>query len=101
MKTVRQFGDLPARENLYVIVIFKTRVVYFPGDERSRTNPGHGCAEHYETMEGTDFLVTTNRREWLDKIGELLKEKPDRNDIIYFEVKTLPKIKVETVVKEE
>lgn len=28
--------------------IITTNQIYIPGDERSRTNPGHGYPEHYE-----------------------------------------------------
>lgn len=40
--------DIPAGEHLAVVY---TDSIYIPGDERSRTNPGHGYPESTETRQ--------------------------------------------------
>jgi hypothetical protein len=44
----------------YAIIVFDT--IYIPGDERSRTNPGHGYPESTENR--ANYYVTTNKAEW-------------------------------------
>lgn len=38
--------DIPKTEHFAVVY---ADTIYIPGDERSRTNPGHGYPESYET----------------------------------------------------
>ena len=44
----------------WAIVVFKR--TFIPGDERSKTNPGHGYPEHYE--HSCDYIVYTTKDEW-------------------------------------
>lgn len=46
--------------------IIRTVSVYIPGDERSRTNPGHGYPEH--TEEYISYEAFTDRAEWESRI---------------------------------
>lgn len=39
----------------YAVIIKKTTSNWVPGDERSRTNPGHGYPEGFETTTTTEF----------------------------------------------
>jgi len=53
MVRVKDAAKVP-QDNHYAILIFTTQSVWVPGDERSRTAPGHGYPEHtdyYETFE--------------------------------------------------
>jgi hypothetical protein len=65
-KFVSKPGDMPAGQH-YVILRFST--VYIPGDERSRTNPGHGYPEHSETT--VTYEAINNRAEWEMEIQRL------------------------------
>jgi len=46
-KYVNQSGDIP-EEPHYMILKFES--VHIPGDERSRTHPGHGYPAHAESV---------------------------------------------------
>jgi len=50
---------------LYIIIKMQTRTI--PGDERSRTAPGHGYPEH-TVSSSVVALSTTKRDEWEDKV---------------------------------
>ena len=45
MKTATKIADLPTKE---FFAIFTETSTFIPGDERSRTNPGHGYSESTE-----------------------------------------------------
>lgn len=49
--------------------IIKTASVTIPGDERSRTNPGHGYPEHTETF--ITYKAFTSVGEWEAEIEHL------------------------------
>jgi len=51
--------DVPQGEH-YAIVVFGS--IWIPGDERSRTNPGHGYPEHTEPR--VMYIVFKDREEW-------------------------------------
>lgn len=80
MKYVHSLADIP-KEPHYVII--KIGSVFIPGDERSRTNPGHGYperTEHYPEMR-----VTTNKAHWEKEIAEEIERDPkQQNFIAYF-----------------
>ena len=40
--------------------------IWIPGDERSRTNPGHGYPEHNESV--VKYIAFTDESEWKDEI---------------------------------
>ena len=74
LKHVSKLEDIP-KEPHYVIVEMNS--VFIPGDERSRTHPGHGYPERTEHY--TSMWVTTSREDWEEEIKERcerdLKEK--------------------------
>ena len=51
--------DIP-EEDHYAIIEFGS--MWIPGDERSRTNPGHGYPERTETK--IEYIVFENREAW-------------------------------------
>ena len=55
--------DIPKGQH-YVILDFGTITV--PGDERSRTNPGHGYPEY--TQYTVDYIVFESKKAWEDEI---------------------------------
>jgi hypothetical protein len=76
MKTVNGPNDIPEGHH-YAILIFKSTSVYIPGDERSRTNPGHGYPERTESYTTYEMSITHSRDEWVEAIQKLEKEKQD------------------------
>jgi hypothetical protein len=65
--------DIPDSE---FFAILHSRSVYIPGDERSRTNPGHGypaSTEHYWSLE-----VFPTREEWESEIVRLSEDQSRR-----------------------
>ncbi len=83
-KIVCSFGDVPKGHH-WMILTFST--VHTPGDERSRTNPGHGYpasddpVAHYEAF--------TDKAEWERAIEALVNPKyGQRKDFSAGEVRT-------------
>lgn len=56
-------SDLPPGTH-YALLEFSS--IFIPGDERSRTNPGHGYPEH--TQDTTSVLVFESKEAWLKEI---------------------------------
>jgi len=69
-KYVRQATDVPDTEHW---VIVRTDGVYIPGDERSRTNPGHGYPA--ETKNFLSYQVYFTQEKLLEAIKELEEPK--------------------------
>jgi hypothetical protein len=65
-KFVRTSSDIPDCEHY---AIMKDDGVHIPGDERSRTNPGHGYPAH--TQDFIDYQVFLTKEKLLEKIKEL------------------------------
>jgi hypothetical protein len=55
--------------------IIEEIAVYIPGDERSKTNPGHGYPESTEYY--TSYTVFMSLQKWEIRIGELIKVNKD------------------------
>jgi hypothetical protein len=60
------FNNIP---NVPHWAIVKSVNVFIPGDERSRTNPGHGYPEH--TEEYITYTAFIDEAEWLREIENL------------------------------
>jgi len=93
MKYVHSIADIP-KEPHYVIV--KIGSFFIPGDERSRTNPGHGYperTEHYPEMR-----VTTDQVIWENGITEELLRDPKQQNFIAYYVPHIASVKTELKV---
>lgn len=102
MKEAKTPFDIPDGHH-YAILTFTSQHVHIPGDERSRTNPGHGYPAEDRTFNSTEYTFTHNRDEWVREIQRREKEKgetrfgrPDPYAAI--EVAAKANIKVEVVV---
>jgi len=62
--------DIPEGENYAIIEFEKINV---PGDERSRSAPGHGCGPHTESK--TECILYENQGEWEKAIHKKATEK--------------------------
>ena len=68
-KYPKQIEELPA-ESFYAIL--KPESVTIPGDERSRTNPGHGYPEH--SVDYWSLEVFPTRDEWAAEVDRLSRQ---------------------------
>lgn len=96
MKYVHSLKDVP-KEPHYVIL--KIRSVHIPGDERSRTHPGHGypaSTEHHPEMR-----VTTNKAHWEKEIAEEIERDPKQQNFIAYFVPRIAEVKTEVKVSIE
>jgi hypothetical protein len=103
MKIVNGPDDVPEGHH-YAIIIFKTDSVYIPGDERSRTNPGHGYPARTETFHTTEYSVTHNHAEWVKEIRRLEKDKGmssylPTHPYVALEVASKASVEIEVVIK--
>lgn len=69
-----QFKDIP---NTTHYAILTKETFYIPGDERSRTYPGHGYPA--ENIEVVNYRVFLNKEDWTKEIDTHVKmgHKPD------------------------
>ena len=69
-KYVHSPEDLPPGEH-HVIIKFGS--ITIPGDERSRTNPGHGYPEH--TLSTMECIAFESREAWEAEVLQLVGAK--------------------------
>lgn len=69
-KHVHSLSDIPAGHHWAILSISS---VFIPGDERSRTAPGHGYPEHTESY--VDYECFTNEIEFRNALEERLGNK--------------------------
>lgn len=91
-KTVGSERDLPPGKH-YVIMTFGT--IYIPGDERSRTHPGHGYPASTETT--INCTTYSTKEEWQEEIQRKTANKWQTNDWIPLIVER-PQVKVSVKV---
>jgi hypothetical protein len=60
------------------------RTIYIQGDERSRTNPGHGYPASNESV--MDYVSYTDRAEWERDIESLMNPKYSKKDFVAIKV---------------
>jgi hypothetical protein len=84
-------NDVPTGHH-FAILVYTTSSTYVPGDERSRTNPGHGYPGGYETHNSFEHYVTHDKPQWESLIKELHLEK---KNFVFFEVEKLGQIEVQ------
>ena len=94
MKYVSSLADIP-NEPHYVIVAIQS--VHIPGDERSRTNPGHGYPEHTEHY--VQMQVTTDKAVWSVAVTKLLEHDPKQQEFKAYHVDSMAKISHHIEVK--
>ena len=74
--------------------IITTTNTYIPGDERSRTNPGHGYPEHY--VESINYESFTDYDKFLARVTQMSTRKETFKAILAnpIEVKTTVTVSV-------
>lgn len=85
----------------YAILIFDSKSVYIPGDERSRTNPGHGypaSTEYYTTF---SYFFTKNSDELNKFVKYLFNNNSYKDKFVFFQVSALGKVNVDVSISVE
>lgn len=59
----------------WAVIIHKTQSLFIPGDERSRTNPGHGYPEHTETVETMQYFPFQSKELAAEYVEYLVDDK--------------------------
>ena len=73
--------------------IIERRTIYIPGDERSRTNPGHGYPEH--TEESISYRAYSDKDKWEAEIRILTARKTDFRAILAIPAQVTTSIQVD------
>lgn len=68
--------QMPSEEH-WAIIIFETTSTYVPGDERSRTAPGHGYPAHTKTNNSFMYWACENK-EALEKALHFMRKEHER-----------------------
>lgn len=82
--------DIPVNTNLWIILTFDS--ISVPGDERSRTNPGHGYPGYTHYI--TNVQEYNSEKDWKQAISELINTKTAHIPLIA----TRPTVQIQTVV---
>jgi hypothetical protein len=82
----------------YAIILFDRTSVYIPGDERSRTHPGHGYPDRTETYNTFQYLFTKDLEELNKFIKYLYNDKEYKDKFIFFPVSGLGSVNVDVSV---
>lgn len=77
MKWCHSLSDIP-KEPHYAILVPKS--TYIPGDERSRTHPGHGYPE--STEQSWDYIVFPDRESWAEEVKQRLGSVFGKKDFV-------------------
>ena len=97
MKEVVKPSDIPNVPH-FALQLFENHSVHHEGDERSRTNPGHGYPAYTENFLTIRHYVTLSESEWKEKINSLFRENIKRTDVKAFTVDNVASLKVEVSV---
>lgn len=81
MKPVVSPIDIPDGSH-FQLCVFEQHTFHIPGDERSRTHPGHGYPAHDETVKTVTMYVTTEESELKETLKQLYNSDPKRKDIV-------------------
>jgi hypothetical protein len=81
MKYCSHTSDIPTEDH-YAIVCFVS--ITTPGDERSRTNPGHGYPEHTDNY--ATYIAFADHEEWEKEINQRLTSTYGNKDFVAMKV---------------
>jgi len=87
----KQVSDFPIGEDV-LFVILTPRSIHIPGDERSRTNPGHGYPAHTESC--WDIELYSDEESWKSDIVNLTRRRVDFKAVRMFPVKVVTEVNV-------
>jgi hypothetical protein len=84
-KTASSPSGVPNGEH-FAIIEFST--IYIPGDERSRTHPGHGYGESSESV--CKYVVYDTQKDWEDEINRRMNSVYISNKNNFVAIKANP-----------
>lgn len=61
----------------YAVLEFEAKTIFYEGDERSRTNPGHGYPSYTESINTVNYITFNSEdliKEWIIKAEKLNKK---------------------------
>lgn len=96
LKQINSAEDMPRKAH-FAIIVFDSQNVWIPGDERSRSAPGHGYPERTETFESFKYYATTSKREW-EEFAKELYSTDKRGKFVAFEVGHVATIDVSVTI---
>ena len=70
-------NDMPEGDH-FAILVFSS--IYVPGDERSRTAPGHGYPEHNEPV--VNYIAFKDEAAWKTEIARRMSAKYSYEDFV-------------------
>jgi len=82
------------KEHQFLLIVFKTTKYHVEGDERSKTNPGHGYPEHIDEIDSTETYAFENKQELEAELLKLFEEDRKRKDLLVINVTSIIPIKV-------
>ena len=85
MKWIHNKDEVP-KEPHYAIIEFSS--YYVEGDERSRTNPGHGYPGHSENK--AEYIVFDSKEEWEGEVQKRMYSKFTGSGQNFVAVKVIP-----------
>jgi hypothetical protein len=94
--------QIPSKEH-FAVLIFRTSSIHVPGDERSRTNPGHGYPAHDVTHSSYEYWAVKDEKslkEAIEFLEERMRERSWEKVGPYQAIKVTP-MKVTTKVEVE
>ena len=95
---INDIKDCPTGAHLALLEFYS---VYHEGDERSRTNPGHGYPAYTESVVRYTWWLPEDRHLWLKEIQNLMAPTyGSRKNFLAMEngIPVTPKIKIEVEI---
>lgn len=94
-KFCHNVADIPTSNVHWAIVYDES--VHIPGDERSRTHPGHGYPER--THSYTVYVAFESEEDWKKQIAALESQSPRRTQYRAFRVQPVSvKVNIDVVI---
>lgn len=104
LRKVNSPADMPTGEHFAILGMYKSSYT-IPGDERSRTSPGHGYPEETVQIDNIEYWVCANEEVWVEVISEFYLDKAkhtysSRNEeIVPIKVAGTGKVETKVVVE--
>ncbi len=101
IRPISEVSQIPKTPH-YAVLINKSQTIYHEGDERSRTNPGHGYPAYSETInsiEYYDFLTHAEVVEYINYVttNEFTPVKLSNIRVQHIENTVTPEAKVDII----
>lgn len=80
------------KDTKYLLIVFGSYGIYHEGDERSRTNPGHGYPAYTETVYSTNIHPFADMTLLKKEVERMLEHDPKMKDYLILEVSAKLKV---------